>query len=95
MTVVMQCTALFTKLMLHFLQASSTEKPAGKKHDKEFDPSAEMMVNDFDDERTLDEEEALEGSEDPKTELSNLQKVWYIITAEINNSSTCTHSYMC
>lgn len=35
----------------------------------------EMMVNDFDDERTLDEEEALEGSEDSHNELSNLQKV--------------------
>lgn len=34
--------------------------------DKEFDPPVEMMVNDFDDERTLDEEEALEGSEDPQ-----------------------------
>lgn len=42
--------------------------------DKEFDPPVEMMVNDFDDERTLDEEEALEGSEDPQIELSNLQR---------------------
>jgi hypothetical protein len=50
------------------------EKKINNTHDKEFDPSAEMMVNDFDDERTLDEEEALEGSEDPQTELSNLQK---------------------
>lgn len=38
-------------------------------------PATEMMVNDFDDERTLDEEEALEGSEDSHNELSNLQKV--------------------
>ncbi|XP_029156436.1 mesoderm induction early response protein 1 isoform X2 [Nylanderia fulva] len=37
-------------------------------------PATEMMVNDFDDERTLDEEEALEGSEDSHNELSNLQK---------------------
>lgn len=37
--------------------------------------ATEMMVNDFDDERTLDEEEALEGSEDSHNELSNLQKV--------------------
>ncbi|XP_011165308.1 mesoderm induction early response protein 1 isoform X4 [Solenopsis invicta] len=36
--------------------------------------ATEMMVNDFDDERTLDEEEALEGSEDSHNELSNLQK---------------------
>lgn len=39
-------------------------------------PATEMMVNDFDDERTLDEEEALEGSEDSHNELSNLQKVY-------------------
>ncbi|XP_047346501.1 mesoderm induction early response protein 1 isoform X6 [Vespa velutina] len=44
--------------------------------DRDFDmgPATEMMVNDFDDERTLDEEEALEGSEDSHNELSNLQK---------------------
>ncbi|KAG8229081.1 hypothetical protein J437_LFUL010144 [Ladona fulva] len=46
----------------------------GPSVDKEFNPSIDMMVNDYDDERTLDEEEALEGSEDPQTELSNLQK---------------------
>lgn len=34
-----------------------------------------MMVNDYDDERTLEEEEALEEAEDPSTELSNLQRV--------------------
>ncbi|CAL1688293.1 unnamed protein product [Lasius platythorax] len=44
--------------------------------DQDYDmgPATEMMVNDFDDERTLDEEEALEGSEDSHNELSNLQK---------------------
>lgn len=47
--------------------------------DRDYDmggPATEMMVNDFDDERTLDEEEALEGSEDSHNELSNLQKVY-------------------
>lgn len=45
--------------------------------DKLFEPSVEMMVNDFDDERTLEEEEALAASEaeDPNAELSNLQRV--------------------
>lgn len=45
--------------------------------DKPFEPSVEMMVNDFDDERTLDEEEALAASEseDPNSELSSLQQV--------------------
>jgi len=47
--------------------------------DRDYDmgPATEMMVNDFDDERTLDEEEALEGSEDSHNELSNLQKVYH------------------
>ncbi|XP_075218090.1 mesoderm induction early response protein 1-like isoform X2 [Lycorma delicatula] len=45
-----------------------------KFNDKEFNPPVEMMVNDFDDERTLDEEEALETTEDPQAELTSLQK---------------------
>lgn len=47
----------------------------GGKEDKEFDPSAEMMVNDFDDERTLEEEEAMEATEDTHQELDNLKEV--------------------
>lgn len=45
--------------------------------DKLFDPSVDMLVNDFDDERTLEEEEALAAgeAEDPSAELSSLQKV--------------------
>lgn len=44
--------------------------------DRDYDmgPATEMIINDFGDERTLDEEEALEGSEDSHNELSNLQK---------------------
>lgn len=42
-------------------------------------PTSDLIVNDFDDERTLDEEEAMEGSEDSHNELSNLQKVNNII----------------
>jgi hypothetical protein len=45
------------------------------KEDKEFDPSAEMMVNDFDDEQTLEEEEAMEATEDTHQELDNLKEV--------------------
>lgn len=46
-------------------------------NDSLFEPSLEMMVNDFDDERTLEEEEALAAteSEDPNAELSSLQRV--------------------
>ncbi|XP_075216959.1 mesoderm induction early response protein 1-like isoform X1 [Lycorma delicatula] len=42
-----------------------------KHDDQEFNP---VLVNVFDDERTLDEEEALEPTEDPQTELQNLQR---------------------
>ncbi|ELU18108.1 hypothetical protein CAPTEDRAFT_219441 [Capitella teleta] len=42
--------------------------------DRDFDPSADMMVHDFDDEHTLDEEEALSGSDSCGSELDSLQK---------------------
>ena len=41
----------------------------------EFEPTADMMVHDYDDERTLEEEEALDGDEDSQSELASLQKV--------------------
>lgn len=45
--------------------------------DKLFEPSLEMMVNDFDDESTLELEEkiASKEDEDPNSELNSLQKV--------------------
>ncbi|KAG1659622.1 Mesoderm induction early response protein 3 [Nymphon striatum] len=45
--------------------------------DKEFDPSADMLVHDYDDEHTLDEEEETEmdsGGDSTVNELDNLQK---------------------
>jgi len=45
-----------------------------------------MMVNDFDDEHTLDEEEAMEEPDDQRNELSNLEKVGYY--------NYCTRQYM-
>lgn len=54
-------------------------------------PATEMMVNDFDDERTLDEEEALEGSEDSHNELSNLQKVYHPVPAGVSVTSILLH----
>ncbi|XP_064607494.1 mesoderm induction early response protein 1-like [Liolophura sinensis] len=41
--------------------------------DKDFDPSAEMLVHDFDDEKTLEEEEALSG-DSCSNELDDLEK---------------------
>lgn len=55
----------------------TSKKNAIKTKDKLFDPSIDMMVNDFDDEQTLEEEEALAAgeAEDPNAELSSLQRV--------------------
>ncbi|XP_055387019.1 mesoderm induction early response protein 1 [Condylostylus longicornis] len=52
----------------------SSSKTSSK--DSIFEPTVDMMVNDFDDERTLEEEEAMaaQEQEDPSTELSSLQK---------------------
>ncbi|XP_063231828.1 mesoderm induction early response protein 1 [Bacillus rossius redtenbacheri] len=47
---------------------------AQKNDDEEFDPPVEMMIHDYDDERTLDEEEALEEPQDPQVEVSTLQR---------------------
>jgi hypothetical protein len=53
--------------------SASTNSPA---KDSLFEPSIDQMVNDFDDERTLEEEEELAAKEheDPNAELDNLQK---------------------
>ncbi|XP_059472214.1 mesoderm induction early response protein 1-like [Neocloeon triangulifer] len=52
--------------------------------DKEFDPPIEMMIHDYDDERTLDDEEALEEeAEEVLDELSELQKDNEIPLAEL------------
>lgn len=54
----------------------SLSDKAKKVSDKLFEPTIEMMIDDFDDERTLDEEEALAKNDghDPVLELSDLQK---------------------
>ena len=41
------------------------------KDEKEFEPTIEMIMNDFDDEATMEEEEAM-GEEDDEDELSAL-----------------------
>ncbi|XP_054709767.1 mesoderm induction early response protein 1-like [Uloborus diversus] len=42
--------------------------------DQDFDPTAEMLVDDFDDEHTLEEEEAIESAESVTNELDDLQR---------------------
>lgn len=60
-------------------KSTSPTIKASLSKDKLFDPTIDMMVNDFDDERTLEEEEALAAgeAEDPHAELCSLQKVNY------------------
>jgi hypothetical protein len=42
---------------------------------QEFEPTLDMMMNDFDDERTMEEEEALEANEEEdRDELSALEQ---------------------
>ncbi|KAM8759951.1 mesoderm induction early response protein 3 isoform 1-T1 [Acanthopagrus schlegelii] len=42
--------------------------------DHDFDPTAEMLVHEYDDERTLEEEESLEGGRNFRSELADLEK---------------------
>ncbi|KAG7169285.1 Mesoderm induction early response protein 1-like [Homarus americanus] len=51
---------------------AGSESDAG---DGEFEPTAEMLVDDYDDERTLDEEEDMEEGTDREEEIDNLEKV--------------------
>ncbi|XP_074859017.1 mesoderm induction early response protein 1 isoform X3 [Carettochelys insculpta] len=55
------------------LQSSS---PGGSatSDDHEFDPSADMLVHDFDDERTLEEEEMMEGETNFSSEIEDLTR---------------------
>lgn len=47
--------------------------------DHEFDPSADMLVHEFDDERTLEEEELMEGEVNFTSEIEHLERVRTII----------------
>lgn len=43
--------------------------------DHDFDPSAEMLIHDYDDEQTLEEEEMLEGETNFSAEIDDLARV--------------------
>lgn len=43
--------------------------------DRDFTPTAEMLVHEFDDEATLDEEEEIEPIDSQLVELADLQRV--------------------
>ncbi|XP_048055988.1 mesoderm induction early response protein 1a isoform X3 [Megalobrama amblycephala] len=48
--------------------------PVVQDEDRDFDPSADMLVHDFDDEQTLEEEEKLEGETNFNTEIDDLTR---------------------
>ncbi|XP_073726374.1 mesoderm induction early response protein 1a isoform X4 [Misgurnus anguillicaudatus] len=48
--------------------------PMGQDEDKDFDPTADMLVHDFDDERTVEEEEKLEGETNFSAEIDDLTR---------------------
>uniref|UniRef100_A0A6I8PCY3 Mesoderm induction early response protein 1 n=1 Tax=Ornithorhynchus anatinus TaxID=9258 RepID=A0A6I8PCY3_ORNAN len=62
-----------TEVMLPSVESSS---PGGSatSDDHEFDPSADMLVHDFDDERTLEEEEMMEGETNFSSEIEDLAR---------------------
>lgn len=43
--------------------------------DHDFDPTADMLVHDYDDERTLEEEEMRESDSNGSSEIADLEKV--------------------
>ncbi|XP_028856816.1 mesoderm induction early response protein 1a isoform X1 [Denticeps clupeoides] len=54
--------------------AASPEGGASASDDCDFDPSAEMLVHDYDDEQTLEEEEMLDGETNFSAEIDELEK---------------------
>ncbi|XP_077571512.1 mesoderm induction early response protein 3-like [Stigmatopora nigra] len=59
------------------VQASiGSSSPVGSlsSEDHDFDPTAEMLVHEYDDERTLEEEESLEGGGNFSSEIADLEK---------------------
>ncbi|NXM37524.1 MIER1 protein, partial [Gymnorhina tibicen] len=53
---------------------SSSPGGSATSDDHEFDPSADMLVHDFDDERTLEEEEMMEGETNFRSEIEDLNR---------------------
>ncbi|XP_041133612.1 mesoderm induction early response protein 1-like isoform X3 [Polyodon spathula] len=66
----------FTCTFYFLLQPSGSLSPGGSagSDDHEFDPSAEMLIHDYDDERTLEEEELMERETNFRTEIEDLAR---------------------
>lgn len=66
----------FISLTFFFHVLPSVGSLSSEDHD--FDPTAEMLVHEYDDERTLEEEESLEGGTSFNSELADLEKVNFL-----------------
>lgn len=58
---------------VHVFLPNSVGSLSSEDHD--FDPTAEMLVHEYDDERTLEEEESLEGGGNFRSEIADLERV--------------------
>jgi len=54
--------------------APGSEGSGGENEEREFEPTIDMIMNDFDDEQTMEEEEALESQEDNDDEINALNE---------------------
>lgn len=66
---------LFFALSLSLFLSVSLSVGSLSSEDHDFDPTAEMLVHEYDDERTLEEEESLEGGGNFRSELADLERV--------------------
>lgn len=60
---------------LLFIYSFSRSVGSLSSEDHDFDPSAEMLVHEYDDERTLEEEESLDGGRNFRSEIADLERV--------------------
>ncbi|XP_048966262.1 mesoderm induction early response protein 1 isoform X16 [Canis lupus baileyi] len=67
---------LWTLFLSNYQPSVESSSPGGSatSDDHEFDPSADMLVHDFDDERTLEEEEMMEGETNFSSEIEDLAR---------------------
>lgn len=84
--IVWLCQSYFLKSKLTSSLTGGINFPGGSagSDDHDFDPSADMLVHDFDDERTLEEEEMLEAADETNAnEIEDLARVSFRFSAHI------------
>lgn len=58
----------------------SARLTGGEAGDRDFEPSAELLVHDYDDEATMEEEENLSSESGDSEEVDDLEKVKYLLS---------------